>query len=353
MAANGTNGSGPAYTIHDHAFDVVIVGAGGAGLRATVGCSRGGPAHRLHHQGVPDPLAHRGGAGRHLGLARQHGPGRLALAHVRHREGVGLARRPGRDRVPRAQRPGRRVRAGALGRAVLPHGGGQDLPAPVRRHDHRLRQGHRPAHLRGGRPHRPRHAAHPLRAGGEEPDRLLHRVLRPRPDHGRGGPLPRRHRPRPGHRRDPPLPRPDDDPGHRRLWPRLLLGDLRPYLHRRRQRHGAARRPAAAGHGVRAVPPDRHLRRRLPHHRRLPRRGRLPDEFRGRALHGALRALGQGPRLARRGLALDDHGDPRRPRRRQGQGPHLPAPRPSRPEDPARAPAGHLGDRPRSSRAST
>ena len=28
MAANGTNGSGPAYTIHDHAFDVVIVGAG-------------------------------------------------------------------------------------------------------------------------------------------------------------------------------------------------------------------------------------------------------------------------------------------------------------------------------------
>ena len=31
---------------------------------------------------------------------------------------------------------------------------------------------------------------------------------------------------------------------------------------------------AAAGHGVRAVPPDRHLRRRLPHHRRRARRGR-------------------------------------------------------------------------------
>ena len=28
----------------------------------------------------------------------------------------------------------------------------------------------------------------------------------------------------------------------------------RPHLHRRRQRHGAARRPAAAGHGVRAIP---------------------------------------------------------------------------------------------------
>jgi succinate dehydrogenase/fumarate reductase flavoprotein subunit len=34
-----------------------------------------------------------------------------------------------------------------------------------------------------------------------------------------------------------------------------------------------------------------------------------------------------------------------RPRRRQEQGPHLPAPRPSRPEDPARAPARHLRER--------
>ncbi len=53
MASNGstngaTNGSagpkinGDAYPIVDHTFDVVIVGAGGAGLRATVGCSQAG-----------------------------------------------------------------------------------------------------------------------------------------------------------------------------------------------------------------------------------------------------------------------------------------------------------------------
>jgi succinate dehydrogenase / fumarate reductase flavoprotein subunit len=45
MASNGTKGpaaSGRAYTIVDHTFDVVVVGAGGAGLRATVGCSRAG-----------------------------------------------------------------------------------------------------------------------------------------------------------------------------------------------------------------------------------------------------------------------------------------------------------------------
>src|SRR6187431_897751 len=42
-----TNGSGPAtngkaYPIEDHSYDVVVVGAGGAGLRAVVGCSEAG-----------------------------------------------------------------------------------------------------------------------------------------------------------------------------------------------------------------------------------------------------------------------------------------------------------------------
>ncbi len=46
-ANGGANGKGPAqngkaYPITDHTFDVVIVGAGGAGLRATVGCSQAG-----------------------------------------------------------------------------------------------------------------------------------------------------------------------------------------------------------------------------------------------------------------------------------------------------------------------
>jgi succinate dehydrogenase/fumarate reductase flavoprotein subunit len=40
--------------------------------------------------------------------------------------------------------------------------------------------------------------------------------------------------------------------------------------------------------------------------------GAYLGQLRGRALHGALRAVGQGPCLARRGLALDDHRDPRR-----------------------------------------
>ena len=45
---NGSTGtaapghSGSAYPITDHTFDVVVIGAGGAGLRATVGCSQAG-----------------------------------------------------------------------------------------------------------------------------------------------------------------------------------------------------------------------------------------------------------------------------------------------------------------------
>jgi len=38
-----TNGAAaPAYTIVDHTYDVVVVGAGGAGLRATLGCAQAG-----------------------------------------------------------------------------------------------------------------------------------------------------------------------------------------------------------------------------------------------------------------------------------------------------------------------
>src|SRR5438034_11400346 len=48
MATAGSNGgaapmvNGRAYPIEDHTYDVVVVGAGGAGLRAVVGCSQAG-----------------------------------------------------------------------------------------------------------------------------------------------------------------------------------------------------------------------------------------------------------------------------------------------------------------------
>ena len=60
----------------------------------------------------------------------------------------------------------------------------------------------------------------------------------------------------------------------------------------------AGERAAAAGSRVRAVPSDRHLRRRGADERGRARRGRLPAQRRGRAFHGALRADGQGSGVA-------------------------------------------------------
>ena len=248
MAPNGctgngkaTNGSSPAtngkaYPIEDHTYDVVVVGAGGAGLRAVVGCSEAGLRTACITKVFPTrshTVAAQGGISASLG--NMH-PGRLALAHVRHRQGVGLARRPGRDRIHGAQRARGRLRARALGRAVLAHRGRQDLSAPVRRHDAGLRQGPGAAHLRRRRPHRPRHAAHDVRPGAAPLGRILHRVLRHRPDHGRPGRLPRRHRAQARRRHAASFPRADHDPRDRRLWPRLCLLHLGAYLHRRRRR---------------------------------------------------------------------------------------------------------------------
>ena len=278
-ASASANVNGRAYEIVDHSFDVVVVGAGGSGLRAVGRLRQGGPARRLRDKGVSDALAYGRGAGRRRGGARQYGAGRLEMAHVRHRQGLRLARRPGRDRIFVPQRARGRLRTRTLGRALFAHRGRPHLSASVRRHDDRLRQGPAgAAHLRRRRPHRPRHVAHALRPGAETRHRVLRRIFRARSDHGFAGALPRRRVPQTRRRHDPSFSRRPDRAGHRRLWPRLSFRHLGAHLHRRRQRHGAARGPAVAGHGVRAVPPDRHLRRRLPHHRGRAWRGRLSHQ---------------------------------------------------------------------------
>jgi hypothetical protein len=204
MATNGSSAQsapalgGKAYPITDHTFDVVVVGAGGAGLRASVGCAQAGLRTACISKVFPTrshTVAAQGGIS---AVARQHGPGRLALAHVRHRQGIRLARRSGRDRIHVPPRAGRSLRTGPLGRAVLPHRSRQDLPAPVRRHDDRLRQGHRAAHLRRRRSHRPRHPAHALRPGAEGEVSVLHRIFRHRPHPRRRGRGARRRLPQDG-----------------------------------------------------------------------------------------------------------------------------------------------------------
>ena len=102
--------------------------------------------------------------------------------------------------------------------------------------------------------------------------------------------------------------------GDGRLRSRVVLCHFCTHVHWRRQRDGCARRAAAPRPRVRPVPPYRHLWRRLPDHRGRPRRGRHPPEQRGRAFHGAIRADRKRSCVAGRRLALDDHGDHGGPR---------------------------------------
>src|SRR5918992_1798418 len=76
MATNGSNGSsapgvnGKAYPIEDHSYDVLVVGAGGAGLRAVVGCSEAGLRTACITKGFPTrshTVAAKGGIAASLG----------------------------------------------------------------------------------------------------------------------------------------------------------------------------------------------------------------------------------------------------------------------------------------------
>ena len=136
----------------------------------------------------------------------------------------------------------------------------------------------------------------------------------------------RRRRLRAGHRRDPRLPRQVGDLRDRRLRQGLPDHVQRAHPDRRRHGHRVAQGPAAGGHGVLPVPPDRPGRPRRPAVRGRARRGRHPAQQRERALHGALRPHHQGPRAARHGRPRDGQRGPRGPRRRPRQGLRLPRP---------------------------
>ena len=98
----------------------------------------------------------------------------------------------------------------------------------------------------------------------------------------------------------------------------LRLHDLLGDGDRRRHGDGLPRRPAARGHGVPPVPPDRARADRHPDDRGVPRRGRVPEEQHGRAVHGALRAEQDGAGAARHGVA--------RRETEISRGPRLPGP---------------------------
>ena len=69
------------YKIIDHEYDVVVLGAGGSGLRAAVGLSESGLKTACISKVFPT-RSHTSATRRHFSSFRKYGRGRLALAHV-------------------------------------------------------------------------------------------------------------------------------------------------------------------------------------------------------------------------------------------------------------------------------
>ena len=251
-----------AYPVIDHTFDVVVVGAGGAGLRAALGASQAGLKTACITKVFPTrshTVSAQGGIAAALGNMgpddwRWHMYDTVKGADwLGDQDAIEYLCRNAPEAVYELEHFGMPFSRTDDGRIYQrPFGGmttrfGEGPPAE-RTCAAADRTGHAMLHTLYGQS---------LQAF----DQFLHRVFRPRPDHGRWR-LPRGDGARHGDGHHPPVPRPSDHPRHRRLRPGLFHLHLRPHLHRRRQRHGAAGRAAAPGHGVRAVPSDRHLWRR-------------------------------------------------------------------------------------------
>jgi len=69
------------YPIIDHEYDVIVVGAGGSGLRAAVGLAEAG-LNSLYFESISNKKSHCCSARRNLCCIRKHVGGRLALAYV-------------------------------------------------------------------------------------------------------------------------------------------------------------------------------------------------------------------------------------------------------------------------------
>jgi succinate dehydrogenase / fumarate reductase, flavoprotein subunit len=185
MSTNGSGNGAPgvngrAYPIEDHTYDVVVVGAGGSGLRAVVGCSEAGLRTACISKVFPTrshTVAAQGGISASLGNMGEDDWRWHMYDTVKGSDWLG-----DQDSIEYLCRnapaavyelehwgvPFSRTEEGKI--YQRPFGG--------------MTTHYRPTHLRSRRPHRPRDPAYPLRRLAQARGRVLHRIFRHRSHHG-------------------------------------------------------------------------------------------------------------------------------------------------------------------------
>src|SRR6516165_10501892 len=221
-----------AYTITDHSYDIVVVGAGGAGLRATLGATVEGLKTACISKVFPTrshTVAAQGGVSAALGNMGEDDWRWHMYDTVKGSDWLGdqdAIEYMCRNAIPAV------IELEHFGVPFSRTEDGSIYQQPFGGHDG-LRRG-RPgeARLRRRGSHRPCDYPHPLPAVCAQQCRILRRIFRPRPDHRRGGRLPRGHGMEPRGRHLAPVSCPSRDSRYRRIWPDLFFVHLGPYLHR-------------------------------------------------------------------------------------------------------------------------
>ncbi len=173
-----------AYEFIDHTYDVLVVGAGGAGLRATLGLAEAGLTTACITKLFPTrshTVAAQGGISAALGNMGEDDWRWHMYDTVKGSDWLG-----DQDAIEFMckEAPAAVIELEHYGVPFSPDRAGPHISASVRRYDDSLRQGYCATDLRGGGSYRSRDAPYPVPAIDPALRDFFHRVLRHRSHHG-------------------------------------------------------------------------------------------------------------------------------------------------------------------------